>query len=200
MAEILIRKNIPRLVFFGVLGLLVARVMLQVELPMLLGMNEAWDKKIEPYRLILHVHAMASAIALFVSPFQFFGLQSNTGGHRWRGWIYVSAVLVGSITGMWIAANHLPESEKFSAFSQAVLWLWLTAASVMAVLRKDVLGHRIWMYRSYALTTTFVITRLLLDVFHYRPGEAIGGIPGLIWMSSLVTILLADVMVPHQEH
>ena len=51
----------------------------------------------------------------------------------------------------------------------AAAWFFTTAVAFVAVLRRHIQIHREWMVRSYAITTTFVTTRVLTAI------PAIGG-------------------------
>jgi drug/metabolite transporter (DMT)-like permease len=179
-------------VMFLVLGGLVAWVMVQVELPMLMGWNPAWDARIDSYRVLLHVHATAGSAALFVAPLQLLPFRRIRRLHRPLGYAYLLAICVGAPTAIWIALDHMSGAEQWLTCAQAVAWLYATVVAVVAIVQRRVDMHRIWITRSYALTYTFILSRLAIDVLHYRPGPEIGGNPGFILLSSLLVLILAD--------
>ncbi|MYN15460.1 DUF2306 domain-containing protein [Rugamonas sp. FT107W] len=177
---------------FFVLGGLVAWVMVQVELPMLLGWNPAWELRTSDYRLLLHVHATAGSVALFAAPLQLLTYRRARRLHRPIGYAYLLAICIGAPTAIWIALDHLPGSERWMTCAQAVCWLYATLVAVAAVIQRKIDLHRTWIMRSYALTYTFVVSRLAMDVLHYHPSPVVGGNSGFILMSSLAALVLAD--------
>ncbi|CAN7646095.1 DUF2306 domain-containing protein [Duganella sp. LjRoot269] len=181
-------------IIFFVLGGLVAWVMVQVELPMLLGWNPAWNQKISDYRLLLHVHATAGSVALFAAPLQLLPFRRIRRLHRPIGYAYLLAICIGAPTAIWIALDHLSGSERWMTCAQAVCWLYATLVAVAAIMQRKVDLHRLWIMRSYALTYTFILSRLAVDVLHYHPSPAVGGNSGFILMSSLAVLVLADLV------
>lgn len=177
---------------FVVLGGLVAWVMVQVELPMLMGWNAAWELRTSDYRLLLHVHATAGSVALFAAPLQLLPYRRTRRLHRPIGYAYLLAICVGAPTAVWIALDHLSGSERWMTCAQAVCWLYATVVAVAAIMQGKIDLHRTWILRSYALTYTFILSRLAMDVLHYHPSPAVGGNSGFILMSSLAVLVLAD--------
>ena len=185
----------PVLNFFICLGALTLVVMLKVELPLLFGLNPAWEQKILPYRWLLHLHAFLGSVALFSAPIQFFPQfrQQHLQLHRRLGRTYALSILVSAPIGIYIALAHLGNNEKWAAAAQGILWLSTTSMAVYAAMSKQVLNHQIWITRSYALTLTFVISRFILDVLRIQIGPEYGGSGSLIWVSTLLAITIADV-------
>jgi len=177
---------------FFVLGGLVAWVMVQVELPMLLGWNPAWELRTSDYRLLLHVHATAGSVALFAAPLQLLPYRGVRRLHRPIGYAYLLAICVGAPTAVWIALDHLSGSERWMTCAQAACWLYATLVAVAAVMQRKIDLHRTWILRSYGLTFTFIVSRLAVDVLHYHPSPVVGGNSGFILMSSLAALVLAD--------
>jgi uncharacterized membrane protein len=120
---------------------------------------------------------MGGAIALLAGPLQFVPRfrESNWNRHRILGWIYCGAVLLGWCASLWIAPHSqtgLIASAAFLALGAA--WIVTTGLAVRFILRGDVIGHRRWMIRSFALTAAAITLRMYLPlIFVFRwPGSA----------------------------
>jgi Predicted membrane protein (DUF2306) len=167
----------PAFNFFICVGALTLFVMLKVELPLLLGWNPEWERKIYAYRWLLHIHAFLGSVALLTAPIQFFShfRQTHLPLHRKLGHTYAIAIFISAPIGIYIALAHLSNNEKWAAAAQGVLWLSTTFAAVYTAMHKQILMHQIWVTRSYALTLTFVISRFILDVLKIEFNPEIGG-------------------------
>ncbi len=183
-------------IFFLVFGLLTAWVMFSVELPLLMGWNPLWENKIDPYRMILHVHAVAGSIALLVAPIQFLlplrDLRPRL--HRLIGRVYALAIGIAAPLAFWIAYFYMSPGERGAACIQAVLWFATTLAAVLTAIRAQFAAHRAWIMRSYALTASFVLSRLLIDVLHLPVNQVWGGATGFIVFSTVFVWLCADLV------
>jgi uncharacterized membrane protein len=78
--------------------------------------------------------------------------------HRVLGRIYVVSVFVGSFTGIALACrpSGLPGTSM-----QAAAWMVCTTAAFITARNRQIAVHRQWMARSYAVTFTFVSSRVL---------------------------------------
>lgn len=126
-------------------------------------------------RHFLIVHGAVSAIALAIGPFQFFETLRKKRPllHRVSGRIYLGSILVGGLTGLWLAfytPGGLPAHTGFLAL--AILWLLSGFLAYRAALRRDFIAHRAWMMRSYALTFAAVTLRIYLGL-----GVPVAGLP-----------------------
>ena len=78
--------------------------------------------------------------------------------HRVLGRIYVISVFIGAFTGIALAAGRpgLPGTSM-----QAAAWIVCTTAAFITARNRQIVQHRQWMARSYAVTFTFVSSRVL---------------------------------------
>lgn len=144
-------------------------------------------------RTALLVHVAGGMLALLAGPVQFLrGLRERRPVlHRASGWIYALAVVSASASGL-ILARHAfgPASNKAAFAMLAVLWFISTAAGIRAVIAGDLLQHRRWMIRSYALTFSGVTLRaetLLLALAADMEFAAAYGIAAwLCWVGNLL--------------
>ena len=111
-------------------------------------------------RHFLIPHTISGLVALAAGPVQFSSRlrQRYLRLHRLLGLIYVISVFVGSCTGIALAAGRpgLPGTSM-----QAAAWMVCTTAAFITARNRQIIQHRQWMARSYAVTFTFVSSRVL---------------------------------------
>ena len=111
-------------------------------------------------RHILIPHVLASVIALLAGPVQFSSRLRRRllKFHRVLGRIYVVSVFIGAATGVALATGR----PGFPGTSmQAAAWIVCTTAALLTARNRQIIQHRQWMVRSYAVTFTFVSSRVL---------------------------------------
>jgi uncharacterized membrane protein len=123
-------------------------------------MYNAYRLQVIADRQLLIPHTLAGIIALVAGPLQFSSRfrQRHLKFHRVLGRIYVICVFVGSFTGIALAAGRpgLPGTSM-----QAAAWMVCTTAAFLTARNRQIIQHRQWMARSYAVTFTFVSSRVL---------------------------------------
>jgi uncharacterized membrane protein len=137
-------------------------------------------------------HAGGGIIALSIGPWGFWdGFRDRyLHLHRWMGRIYLLAVLVGSIAGLYMAATAfggLPTRIGFSMLG--VLWLTTGAMAYTNIRQGNVQVHQQWMIRNYALTFSAVMLRVWLPLFFalgYGFPEAYTTVAWLCWVPNLL--------------
>lgn len=111
-------------------------------------------------RHLLIPHVLFGTIALLSGPLQFSSRfrQSHLKLHRVLGRVYVLSVFVGAFTGIALALGRpgLPGTSM-----QAAAWMVCTTAAFITARNRQIVQHRQWMARSYAVTFTFVSSRVL---------------------------------------
>lgn len=123
-------------------------------------MYHAYRLQVIADRGLLIPHTLAGSFALLAGPLQFSSRfrQRYLKLHRVLGRMYVVAVFVGSFTGIALAAGRpgLPGTSL-----QAAAWIVCTTAAFITARNRQIVQHRQWMARSYAVTFTFVSSRVL---------------------------------------
>lgn len=182
--------------FFLLIAFLSALVFLKIEVPMLLGANAQWNERIRPFEGILHVHAFFGSAALAAGTIQFFMLsrQKYPRIHRLLGRFYVVAVAISAPLAIWVAAYYGKPSEATASMAQGAIWFYATAAALLTILKRNLVQHRIWMARSYALGLTFVMARFITEILQVRVIDSSGGAPGFIWIMTIGAVLFADLI------
>lgn len=111
-------------------------------------------------RHLLIPHTLCGVIALLSGPIQFSSRfrRRHLKFHRVLGRIYVVSVFIGATTGVALATGR----PGFPGTSmQAAAWIVCTTAAFLTARNRQIVQHRQWMARSYAVTFTFVSSRVL---------------------------------------
>lgn len=111
--------------------------------------------------------------------------------HRWIGRIYLICVLVSGIAGLALATTAQGGIAGQIGFGMlAVLWLSTGALAYYRIRNYDILLHRQWMIRNYALTFAAVTLRiwipLLIGSAGYDFQEAYAAIAWISWVPNLL--------------
>ena len=153
------RFKIALWTFIGLTTLFVvitSEVLLVTDYPM----YHAYRLQVIADRQLLIPHTLCGFTALLAGPLQFSSRirQRYLKFHRVLGRIYVISVFVGAFTGIALAAGRpgLPGTSM-----QAAAWVVCTVAAVITARNRHIIQHRQWMIRSYAVTFTFVSSRVL---------------------------------------
>ena len=123
-------------------------------------MYHAYRLQVIADRHLLIPHTLCGTIALLAGPLQFSSRfrRRHLKFHRVLGRIYVVSVFIGSATGVALAYGR----PGFPGTSmQAAAWIVCTTAAFLTARNRQIVQHRQWMARSYAVTFTFVSSRVL---------------------------------------
>jgi hypothetical protein len=188
-------------ILFALICLMTLWVFLLVEMPLLLGMNPEWTEKIRPYEMLLHLHAVCGVVALLAGGAQFSPdlRRTHPRVHQMAGYVYVATTALASPLAIWVALQYIPLAEAAAHVSQAVIWVVTTVAAFIAIRSRHTPAHQKWMARSYALTLTFVLSRFVTEVLQVRVPVDAGGNATLVWLSTILVLLTADVLVDRKR-
>jgi len=124
------------------------------------SMYHAYRLQVIADRHLLIPHTLCGVTALLAGPMQFSSRlrQRHLKFHRLLGRIYVISVFIGAFTGIALAAGRpgMPGTSM-----QAAAWIVCTTAAFITARNRQIAQHRQWMARSYAVTFTFVSSRVL---------------------------------------
>jgi Predicted membrane protein (DUF2306) len=147
-------------------------------------------------RWILIPHAVAGCLALLSGPIQFSNRlrRRHLRFHRIVGRLYVGSVFIAApLAILSTIYNHdYPESIYFmvAIAVQGGAWAITTGVALIAALGRRIAQHREWMIRSYAVTFTFVGTRVL------QPIPAWNHLGRFGFAAAIVCVTLVAVLVP----
>ncbi len=123
-------------------------------------MYHAYRLQVIADRHLLIPHTLCGVIALLAGPVQFSSRlrRRHLKFHRVLGRMYVISVFVGAVTGIALSAGRpgMP-----GTCVQAGAWIVCTTAAFITARNRQIVQHRQWMARSYAVTFTFVSSRVL---------------------------------------
>jgi len=146
-------------IFLGLTALFVfmsSEVLLVTDYPM----YHAYRLQVIADRHLLIPHTLAGIFALLIGPVNLSSRirQRYLKLHRVLGRIYVVSVFIGATTGVALAAGR-PGFP--GTCGQAAAWVVCTTAAFLTARNRQIITHRQWMARSYAVTFTFVSSRVL---------------------------------------
>jgi uncharacterized membrane protein len=123
-------------------------------------MYHAYRLQVIADRHLLIPHTLAGIFALLIGPINFSSRirQRHLKLHRVLGRIYVISVFIGAATGVALASGR-PGFP--GTCGQAAAWIVCTTAALITARNRQIIQHRQWMARSYAVTFTFVSSRVL---------------------------------------
>ncbi|HZB89094.1 MAG TPA: DUF2306 domain-containing protein [Terracidiphilus sp.] len=165
------------------------------EVPLLRQARERAYLSTIPWLIVPHI--AGGIIALLSGPLQFSNRlrRRHLQFHRLLGRVYVASVFVAAPLAILLAnQHHDPRGRPFVAaiWFQAGIWLAATAAAFITVRNGHIQQHREWMVRSYALTFTFVTTRVLQPLPAWKDhGET--GFAMQIVMITFLSIFIPDI-------
>jgi uncharacterized membrane protein len=178
---------------WSVMALMTLSVIRYSEYPIFRQAEEKAYLKTIPFLIIPHI--VCGVAAFIIGPFQFSSRlrRRYLKLHRVLGRVYVGSVFIAAPFAMVLANHrHQPGGEHFAVATriQASAWIITTAAAFLTARNRQIQQHREWMVRSYAVTFTFIGTRLFSPWQDWhRLGEA-------FFAMEIITVTLLAILVP----
>jgi hypothetical protein len=185
-------RQLKYLLWF-LMGSATISVMLYSEIPLFRRTQEQQALRAMIWLIVPHV--IAGTFAFLSGPLQFSSRlrRRNPKFHRILGRLYVGSVFIAAPLAVAMAARgHYEKAIYFliATSIQSTAWVIPTAAAILAARARRIQQHRVWVVRSYAVTFTFILTRVMQPI----PGWSRLGRIGLA--SAIVTITLFAFMTP----
>jgi uncharacterized membrane protein len=161
-------------------------------------MYHAYRLQVIADRHLLVPHTLGGVIALLAGPMQFSSRfrRRHLNFHRVLGRAYVVSVFVGALTGIALSAGRpgMP-----GTCVQAAAWIVCTTAAFITARNRQIARHRQWMVRSYAVTFTFVSSRVLnpWPLYWSHLGDTLAAV-GLI-VFTLASLLVVELGLNWRE-
>jgi hypothetical protein len=141
-------------------------------------------------------HVLVGGLILLTGFFQLFpGTQIRfPKTHRRLGYFYVMGILFfaapgGLVMSMFIGRGPVVLS---SFLLQSILWVVFTATAFDRVRKKQIVAHREWMWRSFALTFAAITLRIYIFAFSWKVDlsqpAAYAVLSWLSWVPNLVFV------------
>ena len=161
-------------------------------------MYHAYRLQVIADRGLLIPHTLAGIFALSIGPINFSSRIRNRylKFHRGLGRIYVISVFIGAATGVALASGR-PGFP--GTCGQAAAWIVCTTAAFITARNRHIVQHRQWMARSYAVTFTFVSSRVfnLCPRYWSHLGDTLSAV-GVIAFT-LASLLIVDLALNWRE-
>ena len=154
------------------------------------------------YKWPLIGHISGGILALIIGPFQFSKAFRNKfmTTHRWLGRIYLTAILIGTISSTylaWTSAIRVNFSWAFGLQCLAFAWFASALMAYVSVMRRRIMQHKEWMIRSYVVTFAFVTFRWLneLTIVKNLMPEFVERGPTEIWFCWTIPLLITEIVL-----
>jgi uncharacterized membrane protein len=156
-------RSTGKRVLWTVLGLATLSLIPFTELPILrdtTGINVPYRAQLWHDRFLLVPHALCGIVALLSGPLQFSTRlrRKYLPFHRVLGRVYVIAVLIAAVIALILTQGS---GLEIATYVQSGSWIVCTLAAFLTARNGHIAQHRQWMVRSYAVTFTFISTRVL---------------------------------------
>jgi len=151
------------------------------------------------YNASFYIHIFAGAFCIATALIQFlrFILKRARKIHIWSGRVYVFVVLfLGAPTGLYMsfwAKGSFAERALF--MFMAIFWFITTLNGLTTILKKNVLAHKNWMIRSYAMAMTAVTFRVYHIFFYLMDWDHLHNYEISLWISVLGNMLIAEYFI-----
>lgn len=149
------------------------------------------------YSFYLHIFAGMFCIGAALLQFSSYILKKRRAIHIWSGRIYVMVVLlIGAPTGLYMsffAKGGLAERGLF--MFMAVSWFFFTLKGFTSILNKQVLAHKIWMMRSYAMALTAVTFRVYYIILYLFDVPLTLNYEVSLWISVIGNLMVAEYLI-----
>ena len=115
----------------------------------------------------IYFHIFPSLTALVLGPIQFNEKfrTSKTNFHRFIGKLYLLCILIGGLSGLYMAQFSFGGSISHLGFALlAILWIFTGYKAYSSIIRKMIVAHYHWMVINFALTFAAVTLRIGLGI------------------------------------
>jgi uncharacterized membrane protein len=180
-------RRLKYLLWF-LMGSATISVIFYSEIPLLNRAQEQASLRAVLWLIVPHV--IAGTFAFLSGPLQFSSRlrRRHTKFHRVLGRLYVGSVFIAAPLAVALAArDHHYKSIYFliATSIQSTAWVIPTAAAILAARARRIQQHRVWMIRSYAVTFTFVLTRVVQPIPGWSRLGRIGLATGIVSITVL---------------
>jgi hypothetical protein len=151
------------------------------------------------YSTSFYIHIFAGMFCIGSALLQFSTaiIKKRRAIHVWSGRIYVFVVLLlGAPTGMYMSFFAKGSgAEKGLFMFMAISWFFFTLKGFTTILQKNVLAHKNWMIRSYAMALTAVTFRVYYLILYLMDVELTRNYEVSLWISVVGNLLVAELVI-----
>jgi uncharacterized membrane protein len=183
---------------FAAVAVMAAYVLYHNERFLLNAAHPVWEHY-APFKWWLLPHALAGLCALVLAPMQFSERlrRRYTKLHRITGRIYVASAFLLAPLGAYIGyldeAQGAPRAFTVMNATDAALLMATTGIGFVFALKRNIVQHRQWMTRSYAVALVFFEARVILGVTGWdKPPPDFATITSVVWVCLAFSLLIGD--------
>ncbi|MBK8140753.1 MAG: DUF2306 domain-containing protein [Chitinophagaceae bacterium] len=155
------------------------------------------------YNTSFYIHIAAGALCIGTALIQFsrYVLKRSKAIHRVSGKIYVSVVLfLGAPTGLYMSFFAKGSFWERSLFMFMAGWWFVTTLYGLSTIHKrNVIAHKVWMIRSYAMAMTAVTFRVYHILFYLLGWDHLENYELSLWISVIGNMLFAEWVIWRQS-
>ena len=155
------------------------------------------------YNSCFYIHIFAGSVCIITALIQFsrYIMKKSKAIHRWSGKLYVAVVLfLGAPTGLYMSFFAKGSFWERALFMFMATWWFITTLNGLSTIHKrNVIGHKIWMMRSYAMAMTAVTFRVYHIVFFMIGWGHLENYELSLWISVIGNMLFAEWFVYKQS-
>ena len=141
-------------------------------------------------------HVLLGGLILVIGLFQLLSVSRRKfpGLHRYLGYVYVMGILFFAAPGGLLMSFFIDRGPLVLAsfVLQAGLWFYFTVIALERIRKRDIIAHRQWMWRSYALTFAAITLRVYIYLtswkFDLAQPEAYAVLAWLSWVPNLIAV------------
>mgnify|MGYP001793647612 CR=1 FL=1 len=145
--------------------------------------------------IVMKTHIGFGILALLSGTLQFLpALKRHRRIHRGAGVVYVSAVTLSGICGLYASSFAYGGASNTAAFGMmSAVWLITTTIAVISILRRRISTHQRWMKRSFAITLAAVTLRIELGLLIFVGGMSFDDVYLIVpWTSWVLNLLVVE--------
>lgn len=155
------------------------------------------------YNTSFYIHIAAGAVCIGAALIQFsrYILKRSKAIHRVSGKIYVSVVLfLAAPTGLYMSFFAKGSFWERSLFMFMAGWWFVTTLYGLSTIHKrNVIAHKVWMIRSYAMAMTAVTFRVYHILFYLLGWDHLENYELSLWISVIGNMLFAEWVIWRQS-
>lgn len=154
------------------------------------------------YNTCFYIHIAAGALCIGTSLIQFsrYIMKKSKAIHRISGKIYVFVVLfLGAPTGLYMSFFAKGSFLERALFMFMAGWWFITTLYGLSTIHKrNVIAHKVWMMRSYAMAMTAVTFRVYHIIFYLLDWGHLENYELSLWISVVGNMLFAEWIIYRQ--
>jgi uncharacterized membrane protein len=147
------------------------------------------------YLPFYYSHVLISAVILLCGFFQVSGIGRKwIKLHRALGYVYVMGILFFAAPGGFVMSLFIGRGPFVLAsfITQGLLWFICTSIAFQKIRQGDIIAHRHWMWRSFALTFAAITLRIYIFISSYSfdlsQPAAYATLAWLSWVPNIVFV------------